>query len=71
MLIKVNENWAVNVKNIKDIGISGSDRDLVVITWLDDSTNSYKADNAREAKKWFDRLVAKCENLIDRATEVR
>lgn len=61
MIVKVNKNWAVNVKNIKDIGVDG---DMVVITWLDDTTNKYQADNEAMAIFYFNRLVELLEDSI-------
>ena len=61
MIAKVNKNWAVNVKNIKDIGVDG---DMIVITWLDDTTNKYQADNEAMAILYFDRLTDLLEESI-------
>lgn len=62
-IVRVNENWGVNVKNIKDIGLDG---DKVVITWLDDTLNKYQADNAAMAKIYFNRLLDMMEESIKR-----
>lgn len=61
MIVKVNKNWAVNVKNIKDIGVDG---DLIVITWLDDTINKYQADNEAMATLYFNRLTDLLEESI-------
>lgn len=61
MIVKVNKNWAVNIKNIKDIGVDG---DMVVITWLDDTTNKYQADNEAMAALYFNRLTDLLEESI-------
>lgn len=61
MVVKVNKNWAVNIRNIKDIGVDG---DMVVITWLDDTTNKYQADNEAMAVFYFNRLVELTEDAI-------
>lgn len=61
MIVKVNKNWAVNVKNIKDIGVDG---DMIVITWLDDTTNKYQADNEAMATLYFNRLTDLLEESI-------
>lgn len=64
MIVKVNKNWAVNVKNIKDIGVDG---DMIVITWLDDTTNKYQADNEAMATLYFNRLTDLLEESIRKA----
>lgn len=61
MIVRVNKNWAVNVKNIKDIGIDG---DMIVITWLDDTTNKYQADSEEMATIYFNRLTDLLEESI-------
>lgn len=61
MIVRVNENWAVNVKNIKDIGIED---DMIVITWLDGSTNKYQVENHAMAKIYFNRLTDLLEDSI-------
>lgn len=61
MIARVNKNWGVNVKNIKDIGLDG---DKIVITWLDDSTNKYQADDETMASIYFNRLLDLMEESI-------
>lgn len=61
MIARVNKNWGVNVKNIKDIGLDG---DKIVITWLDDSTNKYQADDETMASIYFNRLMDLMEESI-------
>ena len=61
MIARVNKNWGVNVKNIKDIGLDG---DKIVITWLDDSTNKYQADDETMASIYFNRLQDLMEESI-------
>ena len=61
MIARVNKNWGVNVKNIKDIGLDG---DKIVITWLDDSTNKYQADDETMATIYFNRLLDLMEESI-------
>lgn len=61
MIARVNKNWGINVKNIKDIGLDG---DKIVITWLDDSTNKYQADNETMASIYFNRLLDLMEESI-------
>lgn len=68
MIVKVNENWAVNVTNIKDIGLDG---ELVRITWLDGTRNAYQADNESAAKLWFNRLTDLCEKALPTILERR
>lgn len=63
MIVRINKNWGVNVKNIKDIGIKD---DKITITWLDDSTNTYQADNETAARMYFDRLMDMMEESIKR-----
>jgi len=61
MIARVNKNWGINVKNIKDIGLDG---DKIVITWLDDSTNKYQADDETMASIYFNRLMDLMEESI-------
>lgn len=61
MIVRVNKNWGINVKNIKDIGLDG---DKIVITWLDDSTNKYQADDETMASIYFNRLLDLMEESI-------
>lgn len=61
MIARVNKNWGVNVKNIKDIGLEG---DKIVITWLDESTNKYQADDETMASIYFNRLLDLMEESI-------
>lgn len=61
MIARVNKNWGVNVKNIKDIGLDG---DKIVITWLDDTTNKYQADDETMASIYFNRLLDLMEESI-------
>ena len=61
MIERVNKNWGINVKNIKDIGLDG---DKIVITWLDDSTNKYQADDETMASIYFNRLLDLMEESI-------
>lgn len=61
MIARVNKNWGINVKNIKDIGLDG---DKIVITWLDDSTNKYQADDETMASIYFNRLLDLMEESI-------
>lgn len=61
MIARVNKNWGVNVKEIKDIGLDG---DKIVITWLDDSTNKYQADDETMASIYFNRLLDLMEESI-------
>ena len=61
MIARVNKNWGVNVKNIKDIGLDG---DKIVITWLDESTNKYQADDETMASIYFNRLLDLMEESI-------
>lgn len=61
MIARVNKNWGVNVKNIKDIGLDG---DKIVITWLDESTNKYQADDETMASIYFNRLMDLMEESI-------
>lgn len=63
MIARINKNWGVNVKEIKDIGVKG---DKITITWLDDSTNTYQADNEAAARLYFDRLMDMMEESIKR-----
>lgn len=63
MIARVNKNWGVNVKNIKDIGVKD---DKITITWLDDSTNTYQADNETAAQLYFNRLMDMMEESIKR-----
>ena len=63
MIARVNKNWGINVKNIKDIGLDG---DKIVITWLDDSTNKYQADDETMASIYFNRLLDLMEESIKR-----
>ena len=63
MIVRINKNWGVNVKNIKDIGVKD---DKITITWLDDSTNTYQADNETAARLYFDRLMDMMEDSIRR-----
>lgn len=63
MIARINKNWGVNVKNIKDIGVKD---DKITITWLDDSTNTYQADNETAAHLYFDRLMDMMEESIKR-----
>lgn len=64
MIARVNKNWGVNVKNIKDIGLEG---DKIVITWLDESTNKYQADDETMASIYFNRLLDLMEESIRKA----
>lgn len=68
MIVRVNENWAVNVTNIKDIGLDG---DLIRITWLDGSKNAYQADSVTAAKVYFSRLTELCEKALPTILERR
>lgn len=61
MIARVNKNWGINVKNIKDIGLDG---DKIVITWLDESTNKYQADDETMASIYFNRLLDLMEDSI-------
>ena len=61
MIARVNKNWGINVKNIKDIGLDG---DKIVITWLDDSSNKYQADDETMASIYFNRLLDLMEESI-------
>lgn len=61
MIVRVNKNWGINVKNIKDIGLEG---DKIVITWLDESTNKYQADDETMASIYFNRLLDLMEESI-------
>lgn len=61
MIARVNKNWGINVKNIKDIGLDG---DKIVITWLDDTTNKYQADDETMASIYFNRLLDLMEESI-------
>lgn len=61
MIARVNKNWGVNVKNIKDIGLEG---DKIVITWLDESANKYQADDETMASIYFNRLLDLMEESI-------
>ena len=61
MIARVNKNWGINVKNIKDIGLDG---DKIVITWLDESTNKYQADDETMASIYFNRLMDLMEESI-------
>ena len=61
MIARVNKNWGINIKNIKDIGLDG---DKIVITWLDDSTNKYQADDETMASIYFNRLLDLMEESI-------
>ena len=63
MIARINKNWGVNVKEIKDIGIKN---DKITITWLDGSTNTYQADNETVARLYFDRLMDMMEDSIRR-----
>ena len=63
MIARINKNWGVNVKNIKDIGVKD---DKITITWLDDSTNTYQADNETAAQLYFNRLMDMMEDSIRR-----
>lgn len=63
MIVRINKNWGVNVKNIKDIGVKD---DKITITWLDDSTNTYQADNETAAQLYFNRLMDMMEESIKR-----
>lgn len=63
MIARVNQNWGVNVKNIKDIGLDG---DMITITWLDDTHNKYQADNESMASLYFNRLLDLMEESIKR-----
>lgn len=63
MIARINKNWGVNVKNIKDIGVKD---DKITITWLDDSTNTYQADNETAAQLYFNRLMDMMEESIKR-----
>lgn len=61
MIVRVNKNWGINVRNIKDIGLDG---DKIVITWLDDSINKYQADDENMASIYFNRLLDLMEDSI-------
>lgn len=61
MIVRINKNWGVNVKNIKDIGVEG---DMIVITWLDDTTNKYQADTEEMAYLYFNRIMDMMEESI-------
>lgn len=61
MIARINKNWGVNIKNIKDIGLDG---DKIVITWLDESTNKYQADDETMASIYFNRLLDLMEESI-------
>ena len=61
MIVRVNKNWGVNAKNIKDIGVKD---DKIIITWLDDSTNTYQADSEAAAHTYFNRLLDITETAI-------
>ncbi len=61
MIVRVNKNWGINVRNVKDIGLDG---DKIVITWLDDSINKYQADNENMASIYFNRLLDLMEDSI-------
>ena len=63
MIARINKNWGVNVKEIKDIGVKD---DKITITWLDDSTNTYQADNEAAAQLYFNRLMDMMEDSIRR-----
>ena len=63
MIARINKNWGVNVKNIKDIGVKD---DKITITWLDDSTNTYQADNEAAAQLYFNHLMDMMEESIKR-----
>lgn len=63
MIVRINKNWGVNVKEIKDIGVKD---DKITITWLDDSTNTYQADNETAAQLYFNRLMDMMEDSIKR-----
>lgn len=63
MIVRINKNWGVNAKNIKDIGVEG---DKITVTWLDDSTNTYQTDNEAAARMYFDRLMDMMEESIRR-----
>ena len=63
MIARINKNWGVNVKEIKDIGIKD---DKITITWLDGSTNTYQADNETAAQLYFNRLMDMMEESIKR-----
>ena len=63
MIVRINKNWGVNVKEIKDIGVKD---DKITITWLDDSTNTYQADNEEWAQFYFNRLLDMMEESIKR-----
>ena len=61
MIVRVNKNWGINVRNIKDIGLDG---DKIIITWLDDSINKYQADDENMASIYFNRLLDLMEDSI-------
>lgn len=61
MLVRVNKNWGVNAKNIKDIGVDG---DIISITWLDGSTNKYQADSEEMAFIYFNTIMNLMEESI-------
>lgn len=61
MIVRVNKNWGINVRNVKDIGLDG---DKIVITWLDDSINKYQADDENMASIYFNRLLDLMEDSI-------
>ena len=61
MIVRVNKNWGINVRNVKDIGLDG---DKIVITWLDDSINNYQADDENMASIYFNRLLDLMEDSI-------
>ena len=63
MIVRINKNWGVNVKEIKDIGVKD---DKITITWLDDSTNTYQADDEAAAHLYFNRLMDMLEESIKR-----
>lgn len=61
MIVRVNKNWGINVRNVKDIGLDG---DKIVITWLDDSVNKYQADDETMASIYFNRMLDLMEDSI-------
>lgn len=61
MIVRVNKNWGINVRNVKDIGLDG---DKIVITWLDDSINKYQADDETMASIYFNRMLDLMEDSI-------
>ena len=61
MIARVNKNWGINFKYFIDIGLDG---DQIVITWLDDSTNKYQADDETMASIYFNRLLDLMEDSI-------